>query len=74
MPDGAVRLRPRDLIPDATDEAWAARPEYLDESGSLVASIGGLLVEKGDRALLIDVVFGRVRPRGDTFARHPLGA
>lgn len=58
VPDGAVRLRPRDLIPDATDEAWAARPEYLDESGSLVASIGGLLVEKGDRALLIDAGFG----------------
>ncbi|MGK9464239.1 MBL fold metallo-hydrolase [Streptomyces sp. G6] len=58
VPDGAVRLRPRDLFPDTTDEVWADRPEFLDESGSLVASIGGLLVENGDRALLIDAGFG----------------
>jgi glyoxylase-like metal-dependent hydrolase (beta-lactamase superfamily II) len=58
VPDGAVRLRPRDLIPDATEEVWAAHPEYLDDSGHLVASIGGLLVEVGDRALLIDTGFG----------------
>ncbi|MGW7073012.1 MBL fold metallo-hydrolase [Streptomyces sp. NPDC054855] len=58
VPDGAVQLRPRDLIPDTTGEVWAAHPEYLDESGSLVASIGGLLVENGDRALLIDAGFG----------------
>ncbi|MCM2389659.1 MBL fold metallo-hydrolase [Streptomyces albipurpureus] len=58
VPDGAVQLRPRDLIPDTTSEVWAAHPEYLDESGSLVASIGGLLVENSDRALLIDAGFG----------------
>ncbi|MFD8938099.1 MBL fold metallo-hydrolase [Streptomyces sp. NPDC059578] len=58
VPDGAVQLRPRDLIPDANDEVWAAHPEYLDETGSLVAGIGGLLVEHGDRALLIDAGFG----------------
>ncbi|MEV0521863.1 MBL fold metallo-hydrolase [Streptomyces sp. NPDC050439] len=59
VPDGAVRLRPRDLLPDTADgTVWADHPEYLDESGSLVASIGGLLVENGDRALLIDAGFG----------------
>ncbi|MEU5400806.1 MBL fold metallo-hydrolase [Streptomyces sp. NPDC005963] len=58
VPDGAVELRPRDLIPDMTDEMWAAHSEHLDESGNLVASIGGLLVENGDRALLIDAGFG----------------
>ncbi|MEU1369255.1 MBL fold metallo-hydrolase [Streptomyces sp. NPDC005803] len=58
VPDGAVRLRPRDLLPDTTGEVWEGHPEFLDESGSLVASIGGLLVENGDRALLIDAGFG----------------
>ncbi|MBQ0866939.1 MBL fold metallo-hydrolase [Streptomyces smyrnaeus] len=59
VPDGAVQLRPRDLLPDtAQGTVWADHPEYLDESGSLVASIGGLLVEDGDRALLIDAGFG----------------
>ncbi|MEU7279378.1 MBL fold metallo-hydrolase [Streptomyces sp. NPDC045431] len=58
VPDGDVRLRPRDLLPDTTDAVWAARPELLDASSFLVASIGGLLVEHGDRALLIDAGFG----------------
>ncbi|MFJ3137941.1 MBL fold metallo-hydrolase [Streptomyces sp. NPDC086843] len=58
VPDGAARLRPRDLLPDTTGEVWDARPEFLDTSGNLVVSIGGLLVENGDRALLIDVGIG----------------
>lgn len=58
VPDGAVRLRPRALFPGTTAEDWQERPELLDESGELVASIGGLLVEDGDRALLIDAGFG----------------
>ncbi|GHG99847.1 MBL fold metallo-hydrolase [Streptomyces rubradiris] len=58
VPDGAVQGRPRAWLPDTTEETWAAHPEYLDASGYLVASIGGLLVEHGDRALLIDAGFG----------------
>ncbi|MEU6034079.1 MBL fold metallo-hydrolase [Actinomadura sp. NPDC047616] len=51
-------LPPRGWLPDTTDEVWTAHPDYLDDSGHLVASIGGLLVENGDRALLIDAGFG----------------
>ncbi|MDI2131146.1 MBL fold metallo-hydrolase [Yinghuangia seranimata] len=58
VPDGVTRLKPQVALPDTTDAVWDAHPEYLDESGSLVASIGGLLVENGDRALLIDAGFG----------------
>jgi glyoxylase-like metal-dependent hydrolase (beta-lactamase superfamily II) len=58
VPDGAVQLSPQDWLPDTGHEVWAERPEYLDDSGNLVASIGGLLVERGDRALLIDAGFG----------------
>ncbi|GAA3090232.1 MBL fold metallo-hydrolase [Streptomyces rectiviolaceus] len=58
VPDGAVQLTPRGWLPDTTDEDWAARPEYLDDTGHLAAGIGGLLVEHGDRALLIDTGFG----------------
>ncbi|MEV4004510.1 MBL fold metallo-hydrolase [Actinomadura sp. NPDC049753] len=72
VPDGAVRLPPRGWLPDTTEEAWIANPDYLDASGHLVASIGGLLVEHGDRALLIDAGFGPQAlppdpgtPRGD---------
>ena len=58
VPDGAVQGKPREWLPDTTDEIWAAHPEYLDASGYLAASIGGLLVEHGERALLIDAGFG----------------
>ncbi|WP_392896475.1 MBL fold metallo-hydrolase [Streptomyces sp. LN699] len=58
VPDGDVRLRPVPLLQDSTDEVWAAHPEYLDSAGHLVGSVGGLLVEHGDRALLIDTGFG----------------
>jgi glyoxylase-like metal-dependent hydrolase (beta-lactamase superfamily II) len=58
VPDGAVQLPPRGWLPDTTDEVWTAHPQYLDDSGSLMASIGGLLVENDDRALLIDAGFG----------------
>ncbi|MFF7092550.1 MBL fold metallo-hydrolase [Streptomyces rubradiris] len=58
VPDGAVQGGPRAWLPDTTQETWTAHPEYLDASGHLVASIGGLLVERGDRALLIDAGFG----------------
>ncbi|MGW2254306.1 MBL fold metallo-hydrolase [Kitasatospora sp. NPDC001660] len=58
VPDGDVRLRPLAMLPDTTDAVWAAHPEYLDATGHLVGSVGALLVEHGDRALLIDAGFG----------------
>ncbi|MBD2897587.1 hypothetical protein amrb99_65510 [Actinomadura sp. RB99] len=58
VPDGAVELKPRAWFPGTTDAFWAERPEYLNAAGNLVASIGGLLVEHGDRALLIDAGVG----------------
>lgn len=71
LPDGEVRLRPLALLKDSTDEVWAAHPEYLDATGHLVGSVGGLLVEHGDRALLIDTGFG---PRTLEAPEGPLGA
>ncbi|MYQ75685.1 MULTISPECIES: MBL fold metallo-hydrolase [unclassified Streptomyces] len=58
VPDGVIQGRPTAWLPDSTDAFWAAHQEYLDASGYLVASVGGLLVEHGDRALLIDAGFG----------------
>ncbi|GAA5174728.1 MBL fold metallo-hydrolase [Pseudonocardia eucalypti] len=60
LPDGAVGLDARGWLPHSSDADWAAHPEHLDERGQLVASIGGLLVEADERALLIDAGIGRV--------------
>lgn len=73
VPDGDVRMRPPALLRDSTDEVWAAHPEYLDAEGHLVGSIGALLVEHGDRALLIDAGFGPRRgeaPDGPVSSVH----
>ncbi|MGW4094675.1 hypothetical protein [Nocardia sp. NPDC004750] len=52
VPDGAGCPRP--WLPGSTAQAWSAHPKYLDDSGYLVASIGGPMVERDGRALLID--------------------
>lgn len=58
VPDGAVQLKPRRWLPESTADDWREHADYLDESENLVASIGGLLIRNGDRALLIDAGFG----------------
>lgn len=60
VPDGVVQLPGLSWLPATTEEFWADRSEYLDEGGNLVASIGGLLVEHAERALLIDAGVGPV--------------
>ncbi|WP_227984442.1 MBL fold metallo-hydrolase [Nocardia spumae] len=58
VPDGVIQGKPLAWLPDSTEQTWTAHPEYLDSSGYLVAGVGALLVEHGDRALLIDAGFG----------------
>lgn len=58
VPDGMVKMVPPSLFPGTTDESWARHGEYLDESGWLTISAGGLLIEHGDRAMLVDAGFG----------------
>ncbi|MEU7167600.1 MBL fold metallo-hydrolase [Streptomyces morookaense] len=57
VPDGVVQLSPHHWFPDTRDADYG---DYLDEAGYFVASAGGLLVERGDRALLIDSGLGPV--------------
>ncbi|MEV3965104.1 MBL fold metallo-hydrolase [Nocardia sp. NPDC050193] len=60
VPDGTVGLVPRGWLPGTTAADWMAHADHLDDKGYLVAGIGGLLVELGDRALLIDTGVGPV--------------
>ncbi|MBH0777311.1 MBL fold metallo-hydrolase [Nocardia sp. NEAU-351] len=60
VPDGYVALKPKGWLPTATDEDWVAHADHLDDNGYLVAGLGGLLVQRGRRALLIDAGAGPV--------------
>ncbi len=58
LPDGVTRLAPTEFLVGSTAERWKLHKEWLDSEGSLVASIGGLLIETGERKVLVDTGFG----------------
>jgi len=56
--DGATGLIPRVFFPDLPAGYWADHPEALTRHGQVAMSVGGLLVERGGRRLLIDAGLG----------------
>jgi glyoxylase-like metal-dependent hydrolase (beta-lactamase superfamily II) len=65
--DGAMGLIPQVFFPDLPAGYWADHPEALTRHRQVAMSVGGLLVERGGRRLLIDAGLG-------TRAEHtPLG-
>ncbi|SDP79385.1 Glyoxylase, beta-lactamase superfamily II [Actinopolyspora xinjiangensis] len=59
IPDGHVELSPRSWFPESTAGDWEGdRTRLLTAEGFFLGSVGGLLVEYGERALLIDAGFG----------------
>ncbi|QPZ39340.1 MBL fold metallo-hydrolase [Paramicrobacterium chengjingii] len=58
VPDGVVKMVPRSLFPTTSDETWTQNSQFLDQSGWLTISAGGLLIEHGERAMLIDAGYG----------------
>ncbi|MBR7672313.1 MBL fold metallo-hydrolase [Streptomyces daliensis] len=65
LPDGYVQLYPRAWYPASPDAFWADKGSHLDADGCLVGSVGALLVEYGDEAMLIDTGFGPARIPAD---------
>ncbi|OON81070.1 MBL fold metallo-hydrolase [Streptomyces tsukubensis] len=58
IPDGLVQLRPEGWFTGLGPDDLAGLAPYRGPDGSLVASVGGLLVEHQGRSLLIDAGFG----------------
>ncbi|WP_216916751.1 MBL fold metallo-hydrolase [Nocardia noduli] len=58
LPDGLARLDPHLWLPDADDTVWAEYRSLVDADGYLAASVGAVMIEHGDRAMLIDAGFG----------------
>jgi glyoxylase-like metal-dependent hydrolase (beta-lactamase superfamily II) len=58
LPDGMVQLKPTGFYPETTAEDWARSGQYLDSAGFLTASSGALLIERGERAMLVDSGYG----------------
>lgn len=56
--DGAMGLDPQVFFPHLPARYWAHHPGALNSQGQVAMSVGGLLVERGGRRLLIDTGFG----------------
>lgn len=58
LPDGEIRHSPAASYPGSPPSLWASCPEYLDEAGLLVMSLGALLVRTGGHRVLVDLGWG----------------
>lgn len=58
LPDGFIQIKAAGLFPGTKPQDWEQFQDHLDPTGHLVASSGALLIERGDRAMLIDAGFG----------------
>ena len=56
--DGAMGLLPDVFFPHLPAGYWAGHRSALDSQGQIAMSVGGLLVERGGRRLLIDAGLG----------------
>jgi glyoxylase-like metal-dependent hydrolase (beta-lactamase superfamily II) len=56
--DGAMAMNASGFFPAVPGEYWREHPETVDAQGRVAMSAGGLLVERGDRKLLIDAGLG----------------
>ncbi|MFG1930922.1 MBL fold metallo-hydrolase [Mycobacterium sp. NPDC048908] len=56
--DGVITMPPTGFFPAIPSDYWSTRPDLCTETGDLVMSAGGLLVERGDDTLLIDTGVG----------------
>ncbi|WP_067860223.1 MBL fold metallo-hydrolase [Nocardia shimofusensis] len=58
LPDGIARIDPYRWLPGADEAIWQQFADLIDGDGYLAASVGALLIEYGDRAMMIDAGFG----------------
>jgi glyoxylase-like metal-dependent hydrolase (beta-lactamase superfamily II) len=56
--DGVITMPSGSFFPAIPTDYWSTRPDLRTETGDLVMSAGGLLIERGDDTLLIDAGVG----------------
>ncbi|RBO85306.1 MBL fold metallo-hydrolase [Nocardia puris] len=70
LPDGVGLLNPGMWLPGASEDLWIDHAHLLNPDGWLTASLGALLIEHGDRAMLIDTGFGPLSVPTDVGTLH----
>lgn len=57
LPDGEIHAV-TGWFPATSEEAWQAHRRWLDDDGRIVTTMGGFLIETGDRKIIVDTGFG----------------
>ena len=58
LPDGDASVSAEAVFPAANKELWDAHRELFDDDGLLLLTLGGFLIETGDRRVVVDLGFG----------------
>jgi glyoxylase-like metal-dependent hydrolase (beta-lactamase superfamily II) len=61
LADGGAVTEPTVSFPASDPEGWKRHPEFLNDDGRLVTSIGGFLIQTGDRTIVVDTGLGPTR-------------
>lgn len=56
--DGGGIVKPTATYPNSDEAGWETYSRFLNDDGDLIVSIGGFLIEKGDRKIIMDTGFG----------------
>jgi glyoxylase-like metal-dependent hydrolase (beta-lactamase superfamily II) len=58
LPDGEAHIVGAGMFPASSPEGWIEHQQWLDDDGRVVNTLGGFLVETGDRKIVVDLGFG----------------
>ena len=58
LPDGDSYLVPTAMYPTSKPEEWQQYTGYLNDKQQVLLSLGGFLIESGDRKILVDLGYG----------------
>ncbi|MBQ2753722.1 MAG: MBL fold metallo-hydrolase [Firmicutes bacterium] len=58
IPDGGAYISSGAMYPTSDAEGWTGYPELTDDQARVIVSLGGFLIETGDRKILMDLGYG----------------
>jgi glyoxylase-like metal-dependent hydrolase (beta-lactamase superfamily II) len=58
LPDGGGYINPAAMYPASAEKGWGDYGRFLDDQGRIVITIGGFLIETGDKKIIMDLGFG----------------
>ena len=58
IPDGGAYIQAENMYPTTGQDAWDSHKDLTDDSRRVVVTLGGFLIETGDKKILMDLGYG----------------